>query len=105
MKKRGNGLGIAGFVISLISLIFIILLPFIGIILAIVSLILCIIQLRKEKNGLAIAGLILSIVSIIVNTLVLIAVMIVWEIVQESIRKTPQVMNEKIAEHINNSYN
>jgi len=52
MEKRG--FGIAGFIISLGSIIFMFLFPILGILLGIVGLILCIIQFKKGKTGLAI---------------------------------------------------
>ena len=63
VEKKSNGLAIAGFVVSLVSLL---LLPALGI----VGLILSIIGLTKVKvinsgKGLSIAGIIISIVSIL----------------------------------------
>ncbi len=90
----GKGLGITGFVISLISLIFILIFPILGLILSIISLVFCIIQLRKEKTGLAIAGLIISIISIIFNVLALIAVIIVWTTVQNTLNSQSEKLND-----------
>jgi hypothetical protein len=62
-KKRSesNGLGIAGFVLALVSIF----LSIFGIITAIIALIFCIIQIRRNRSGLAIAGLIISILVIL----------------------------------------
>ena len=55
-QSQSNGLGIAGFVISLISLLCL------GGLASPLSLIMCAFGMRKEPKGLAIAGLILSII-------------------------------------------
>tara|TARA_Y100000310_G_scaffold341719_1_gene441775 strand:+ start:1011 stop:1637 length:627 start_codon:yes stop_codon:yes gene_type:complete len=62
-KKEGSGLGIAGFILAIISLF----LGSIGLITGIIALIFCIIQLKRKKTGLAIAGLIISIIAIILG--------------------------------------
>jgi uncharacterized membrane protein len=71
--------GIAGFIISIISIIFAIFIPILGLILGIVGLILCIIQLKKEKNGLAIAGLIINILAIAIVIINLISSLVIWK--------------------------
>lgn len=55
-QSQSNGLGVAGFVISLISFLCL------GGLISPVSLIMCGVAMRREPKGLAIAGLILSIV-------------------------------------------
>lgn len=64
MAEKGKGLGIAGFVLSLIGIVFLILFP-LALVLGILGLIFSIIQLRRNKTGLAIAGLVISIIVII----------------------------------------
>lgn len=64
-KNQINGLGIAGFVLSIIGLVFLILPP-IGFIMLIVALGLSIAGLTKPNKGFAIAGLIISTASIVI---------------------------------------
>jgi len=66
-KKAGSGLGIAGFILAIISLF----LGAFGLITGIIALIFCIIQIKKKKTGLAIAGLIISIIAIIFGIVLL----------------------------------
>jgi len=94
VDEEGRGLGIAGFVFSLISLLFLILFAPIGLILGIVGLILCIIQLKKQKTGLAIAGLVISIISIILCILAIIALIFVWMTVQNTLSKGLSNINQ-----------
>jgi hypothetical protein len=69
-EKRGNGFGIAGFVLGMIGLILFWFVPLSPII-AIVGIILSSIQIKKNSTGLAIAGLILSIITFISSLLVI----------------------------------
>ena len=65
-KKKGRGLGIAGFVLGLLSLvlsfIFFLALP-----MAVLAIIFTIIQIRRKSNGLAIAGLVLAILGLLIS--------------------------------------
>src|SRR3989338_825256 len=65
-KEEGKGLGIASFVLGLLSLIGFWLF-FIAIPMAVLSIIFSILQFRKNKTGLAIAGLILGILGLIAS--------------------------------------
>ena len=65
IERKTNGLGTAGFVISLISAIFF-WLPFVSQILWVFGLIFSFIGLFKRPRGLAIAGFIISFVNLIV---------------------------------------
>lgn len=58
-KTETNGMGIAGFILSIITF-FLWWIPFIGIILWILSLTFSIIGLSKQPKGLSIAGLVIS---------------------------------------------
>ena len=60
-KKEDSRLGIAGFILAIVSLF----LGFFGLITGIIALIFCIIQLKRKRTGLAIAGLVISIIAII----------------------------------------
>lgn len=74
-KKGVNGLGIAGFVVSLLSLglgIFFDIVPVIGLILSIVGLSLH--NRYSSCNGLAIAGLVIGIISTVIWAILWIAV-------------------------------
>ncbi|MDP3026490.1 MAG: hypothetical protein Q8N63_02190 [Nanoarchaeota archaeon] len=70
-NKNSIGLGIAGFILGLLSIL---LFLSIGVILAIIGLILCVIQIKRNKTKLAIAGLILSIIGIIVGIIMIVYV-------------------------------
>jgi hypothetical protein len=72
-KAHSNGLGIAGFIVSLVGLLSSFKAPLLGLILGIVGLVLCIIQLKKGKNGLAIAGLVIGIIAIIFSIIIILA--------------------------------
>lgn len=72
-NRKGNGFGIAGFVLGLVS----VLMFGMGFVLAVLGLIFSIIQLKRNKNGLAIAGLVLSIIGLF-GLLFIIATTIIW---------------------------
>lgn len=59
-KQIGKGLGIAGFVLSIVSVFFFIV-PILLIIGEVLALIFSISQMKKKSTGLAIAGLVISI--------------------------------------------
>lgn len=69
-KNQVNGLGIAGFVLSIVGLLFLVLPP-IGFFMLIVALGLSIAGLTKPNKGFAIAGLIISVAAIIIAILIL----------------------------------
>lgn len=73
-KKKGNGMGVAGFVLALLGLIFC-WVPILDWILWILGLIFSIIGMFKPKKGLAIAGLIISCLYLIVIFVIVGAVM------------------------------
>ena len=70
----GKGLGVAGMVLGIISLVFICFVPYVALICAIVGLILSIVGMAKAKgagmkNGMAVAGLVCSIISLALTVL------------------------------------
>lgn len=67
-KKESTGLGVAGFVLGLLSII----LLKNGGLFAIIGLIFCSIQIKRNKTKLAIAGLILSIIGLIISVILFI---------------------------------
>ena len=58
-KKIGEGLGIAGFTLGVLSII---LAGYLGLLVSIVGFIFCMVQQKKHKTGLGKAGLILNII-------------------------------------------
>lgn len=99
-KSQSTVLGIIGFILGLIGLL---LVNSFGIFLAIPGLILCIIQIKRNKTKLAIIGLILNIIVIIISTIILIFVIVVWKTVAEGVKEVePQTgcltLNLKINE-------
>jgi len=62
--SKENGLGIAGFVLGLLSLI-LFLVFFISIPMAILAIIFCSVQIKKNSTGLAVAGLVLGILGLL----------------------------------------
>lgn len=79
-QKDGNGFGIAGFVLGLLSIL-LFWIWFLGGVIAILGLVFSIIQLRKKKTGLAIAGLVLSIIGILLPLILVVAVTIIWALI------------------------
>ena len=63
-EKASNGVGTAGFIVSLIA-VFVGWVPFLGWIVWLVGLILSFVGIFKKPKGLAIAGLIISLIGII----------------------------------------
>ena len=75
VPKKVNGLGIAGFVVSLISLglgYFFVIASIVGLVLSIVGV--CLRKKYTSCNGLAVAGLVIGIISTLIWTIVWIAV-------------------------------
>ena len=68
--KKGNGIGIAGFVLAIVALIFC-WLPVINWILWILGLVFSIIGMFKKPKGLAIAGLVISLAAILISLLII----------------------------------
>lgn len=64
-KKEKNEMGLAGFIVSIVGLLFG-WVPFFGWILWIVGLVLSIIGVTKQPKGYAIAGIVISLVSVLV---------------------------------------
>ena len=95
-KKGGSGMSIAGFVISLISLLCCCLGPYISIALSVLGLIFSIIGIVSSKktgkaNGLAIAGVVISVVSIIFwGTMVAIVLYLGEEGINEILKNYPE---------------
>lgn len=77
-EEKGQGFGIAGFVIAIVSIF----LGPIGLITGLIAVILCIVQLKKNSNGLAIAGLVISIIAILISVamIILFAALIMYEV-------------------------
>ena len=73
-ERSSNGLGIGGFVVSLCSA-FLVWVPFLNLILALVGLILSAMGMKKEPKGLAIAGLVISIIFLIVSVIWVIVIL------------------------------
>jgi hypothetical protein len=73
-----NGLGIAGFILSLIALVFC-WLPFINLLSWLLGLILSICGMNKKPRGLAIAGMIISIIELVLFIILLIILMAIFE--------------------------
>jgi hypothetical protein len=69
---QGNGLGVAGFVLSLLA-VFLGWIPLFGWLLWLLGLIFSAIGLKKKPNGLAIAGLVISLVMLVLLIVTLIA--------------------------------
>ena len=59
-KKRTSGLSVASMVCGILSIVFGCCIPYMGIILAIVGLVLGIVSQKKQKNGFSLAGIITS---------------------------------------------
>lgn len=68
-KKIGEGLGIAGFTLGILSIVFI---GFNGILLSIVGFIFCMVQQKKNPYKLAKAGWIINIVGFILNIVIIV---------------------------------
>lgn len=67
--KKSEGLGISGFTLGVLGII---LSGWIGLLVAIVGLIFCIVQQRKHKTKMAKVGIILNVIGIILSVVVLI---------------------------------
>lgn len=65
-SKIGEGLGISGFTIGVLSILFA---GTAGLILGVVGFIFCFVQQRKNKTGLGKAGLILNVVGVVLSLL------------------------------------
>ena len=70
-----NGLGIAGFVLSLVGLLFC-WIPFFDAIISIIGVILSAFGMKKQPKGLAIAGLAIGIVALIIGAIITIGVIV-----------------------------
>ncbi len=81
-----NGMGTAGFVLSLIGLLFC-WVPFLNILLWILGLVFSIIGVTRQPKGLSIAGIVLSAVTLIVFIVCLIVALSVYD----DIRNYPQL--------------
>tara|TARA_Y100000310_G_scaffold69734_1_gene65291 strand:+ start:870 stop:1205 length:336 start_codon:yes stop_codon:yes gene_type:complete len=80
-----KGFGIAGFILSLIALLSLFVVSYVGIVLAILGLIFCIMQFKRGKTGLAIAGLVLSIITLSIGIIMIVAIVIIWQAVKNTI--------------------
>ncbi len=72
-NKSENKLGLLGFILSLLAIPLVFVFG-LGMILAIVAIILCIIQLTRKPTGLAIAGLVIGIIALIVLPIIAIGI-------------------------------
>jgi hypothetical protein len=68
-KKIGESLGISGFTLSIMGVLF---LGLNGILISIISFIFCFIQQKKNPNKFGKAGLILSVIGFILNVIVIV---------------------------------
>jgi uncharacterized membrane protein HdeD (DUF308 family) len=66
-EKRGEGLGIAGFTLGIVSLTILFFSPLYGIFASIVGLMFCIFQQKKHPTRLGRWGIILNIIGLIAN--------------------------------------
>ena len=71
-EKKGEGLGISGFTLGIMSII---LAGWLGGLIAIIGFIFCMIQQKRNKTGLAKAGIILNIVGFVISAAFIILVM------------------------------
>lgn len=69
-NKNSTGLGIAGFILGLLSII--LFNSSLGSLLGILGLVFCIVQIKRNKTRLAVVGLILSIIGIILGIVIFI---------------------------------
>ncbi len=68
-KKIGESIGISGFTLGILSILF---LGLNGILISIISFIFCMIQQKKNPNKIGKAGLILSIIGFVLNLIVIV---------------------------------
>ena len=73
--QSSNGLGIAGFVVSLCAA-FLVWVPILNFVLALVGLILSAMGMKKQPKGLATAGLVISIIFLVVTLIYFIIVLL-----------------------------
>lgn len=64
--KRKTGLGITGFVLSLVAF-FGWIVPYFSVFLAILAIVFSGLQIKKDKTGLAVAGLVIGIIAVLSN--------------------------------------
>lgn len=74
-NQGSNGLGIAGFVVSLCAA-FLVWVPFLNLVLSIVGLILSAMGMKKLPKGLATAGLVISIIFLVISLIWVITVLL-----------------------------
>lgn len=72
-KKIGEGLGIAGFTLSILGIL---LAGVNGILLSIISFVFCMIQQKKNPHKLAKVGLIISVIAFILNIVIIVVSLI-----------------------------
>lgn len=70
-----NGLGIAGFVLSLVGLV-LFWVPFLDVIAPLIGIVLSAFGMKHKPNGLAIAGLVIGIVALIIGAIITIGVLV-----------------------------
>jgi len=86
-QSEGNTLGIAGFILSLIGILFIFVWFYVGAFFGLIGLIFSAIQIKKSKNGLAIAGLILGIIVILIFIIDLFSLIFISEVIIPEIKE------------------
>jgi len=68
MKKIGEGLGISGFTLGILSIV---LAGYIGIIISVIGFIFCFVQQKKNKTQLGKVGLILNVIGFVLSLIVI----------------------------------
>jgi len=89
-KKIGEALGISGFTLGIVSIVFAFLIPIFGILFSIVGFTLCFIQQKKNPTKKGKTGLILNVIGFVVSiALWIIAATILLPLIQDQLQNFP----------------